>query len=109
MSLSLSKRLADGKGLGGTGRSTQVILKNYSSSTDNPWHDDCPDGPSSWCSYQRDIANGTNLHKPIKNPLPDAVVEVVQPLLDRLGAKTFLAACEDFYTQNSNECLHHVI
>lgn len=90
-------------------RATQAILKHYSSSIENPRHEDCPEGPSSWCSYQRDVANGTTLHKPIKNPLPDAVVEVIQPLFDRLGAETFLAGCEECYTQNRNECLHHVI
>lgn len=90
-------------------RATQAILKHYSSSIENPWHGDCPEGPSSWCSYQHNIADGTNLHKPIKNPLPDAVVEVIKPLFNRLGAETFLAGCEECYTQNRNECLHHVI
>lgn len=90
-------------------RATQAILKHYSSSIENPRHEDCPEGPSSWCSYQHDVANGTTLHKPTKSPLPDAVVEVIQPLFDRLGAKTFLAGCEECYTQNRNECLHHVI
>ena len=90
-------------------RATQAILKHYSSSIDNPGHDDCPEGPSSWCIYQRDVANGTTLHKPIKNPLPNAVFEVIQPLFDRLGAETFVAECEECYTQNRNECLHHVI
>lgn len=65
-------------------RSTRAILKYYSSTVEEPKHDDCTAGASSWCSFQRDIANGTNLHKPIKNPLSDAVVEVMQPLFDRL-------------------------
>ncbi|CAH3176988.1 unnamed protein product, partial [Porites lobata] len=56
-------------------RSTRAILKHYSSTVEEPKHDDCPAGASSWSSFQRDIANGTNLHKPIKNPLSDAVVE----------------------------------
>lgn len=90
-------------------RSTRAILKHYSSTVEEPKHNDCPAGTSSWCSFQRDIANGTNLHKPIKNPLSDAVVEVIQPLFDRLGDETFLTGCEGCYTQNRNECLHHVI
>lgn len=90
-------------------RSTRAILKHYSSTVEEPKHDDCPAGASSWSSFQRDIANGTNLHKPIKNPLSDAVVEVMQPLFDRLGDETFVIACEGCYTQNRNECLHHVI
>lgn len=119
--MSLGKKLADGKALNGTGRltnaridtiqnfygrsirdnkgdakamarATHAILKHYSSSAEVPRHDDCPEGPSSWCSYQRDV-----------------VVEVIQPLFDRLGAETFLIGCEECYTQNRNECLHHVI
>ena len=90
-------------------KATHAILKHYSSTPEEPKHDDCPTGPNSWCSYQRNQANGTNLHKPIKNPLPDAVVEVMQPLFDRLGNDTFLVGCESCYTQNRNECLHHVI
>lgn len=45
----------------------------------------------------------------MKNPFPEAIVEVVQPLFDRLGDETFLAGCENCYTQNRNESLHHVI
>ena len=90
-------------------KATHAILKHYSSTLEEPKHNDCPSGPTSWCSFQRDRANGTNCHKPIKNPLPDAVVEVLQPLFNRLGDETFLVGCENCYTQNRNECLHHVI
>lgn len=90
-------------------RSTSAILKHYSSNLEEPKHDDCPAGPSSWCSFQRDIANGSNLHKPIKDPLPNAVVEVMQPLFDTLGDETFLAGCEACYAQNRKKCLHHMI
>ena len=90
-------------------RATHAILKHYSSSPEKPQHDDCPVGDSSWCSFQRDITNGTQLHKPIKDPIPAAVVEVVQPLFDRLGDESFLVGCEKCYTQNRNESLHHVI
>ena len=136
--LFVGKKLSGGKGLGGTGRlthnrmdtiqnfygrairdnkgnakemakATHAILKHYSSTLEEPKHNDCPSGPTSWCSFQRDRANGTNCHKPIKNPLPDAMVEVLQPLFNRLGDETFLVGCENSYTQNRNECLHHVI
>ena len=90
-------------------KATHAILKHYSSTPEQPKHDDCPAGPTSWCSYQRDQANGTNLHKPIKDAFPDAVVEVMQPLFDRLGNEAFLVGCESCQTQNRNECLHHVI
>lgn len=90
-------------------KATHAILKHYSSTPEEPKHDDCPTGPNSWCSYQRDEANRTNRHKPIKNPLPDAVVEAMQPLFDRLGNDTFLVGCENCYTQNRNECLQQMI
>ncbi|KAK3745837.1 hypothetical protein QZH41_004305 [Actinostola sp. cb2023] len=41
-------------------KATMAILKHYSSYLDNLQHDDCPEGPSSWCSFQRDLANGTS-------------------------------------------------
>ena len=90
-------------------RATHAILKHFSSTPEEPKHNDCPTSPNSWCSYQHDQANGTNLHKPIKNPFPDAVVEVMQPLFNRLGNESFLVGCESCYTQNQNECLHHTI
>ena len=90
-------------------QATRAILKHYSSTPENPQHDDCPKGSSSWCSYQRDISSRQRTHKPIKNPLPPAVVEVIQPLFNRLSDERLLAGCEKCYTQNPNECLHHVI
>lgn len=134
----LGKRLEDGKYLSGAGRltlaridtmqsfyglairqnkgdakamakATMAILYHYASTPENPQHDDCPTGSASWCSFQRDIANGTNNHKPIKDPLPPAVVKVIKPLFDRLGDEKFLAGCENCSTQNANESLHHVI
>jgi hypothetical protein len=134
----LGKKLSDGKGLSGAGRltiaridsiqsfyglcirqnkgdskamaqATKAILYHYSSTPEEPQHDNCPSGKDSWCSYQRDLANGTKLHKPIKNPLSPAIVQVVKPVFDRLGDAKFLAGCEKCLTQNPNESLHHVI
>lgn len=130
--------MEDGKGIGGAGRLTHdridsmqsfyglairknkgdaaamskaahAILKHYSSSLDNPCHEDCPQGRESWCSYNRDLATGQSTHRPIKDPLPPAIVKVVQPVFDRLGAETFLAGSEKCLDQNNNESLHHVI
>ena len=117
------QRLSDEKGIGGKGRlstkridtfqnfygaaihnnkesskemskATQAILKHYSSSPENPKHEDWSEGETSCCSDNRDRATGQNAHDPIKNPLPQAVVEKIQPLFDKLGSKNFLAACE---------------
>ena len=134
----LGKKLADNKCLGGRGRltiakcdaiqnfygrairdnknnsaemsrATWAILQHYSSTADNPKHNDCPDGTGSWCSYKRDEVSGLKTHVPTKDPLTDAMVEAMTPLFHRLTDQNFLEGCKDCYTQNSNESLNHVI
>ena len=109
------KKLYDGKGLGGKGRLTIVrinALQNFYSLTirnnkgyseamskatmaildhykEDTLHDHCPSGKGSWCSFQKNIATRSSFHKPIKNPLPDAVVKIIKPFFDRLGKKKF--------------------
>ena len=90
-------------------KATHAILKRYSSTPGQPCHEDCPQGKDSWCSYNWDTATGKTTHRPIKNPLPPAVVKAVQPVFNRLGAETFLAGCEKCLDQNNNESVHHVI
>lgn len=90
-------------------KATKAIMYHYASTEENPQHTFCPVGKDSSCSYQRDVANNTKLHKPIKNPFPPAIIEVIKPLFDRLGDANFLAGCERCATQNPNESLHHVI
>lgn len=50
-----------------TPRQHKYILKHYSSTLEKPRHEDCPVGKNSWCSYQLDVANKQNTHKPV-NP-----------------------------------------
>ena len=57
-------------------KATMAILDYY---TEDTLHDHCPPSKGSWCSFQRDVATGSSLHKPIKKPLPDAVVKVIIP------------------------------
>jgi hypothetical protein len=90
-------------------RATKAIMYHYASTKEKPQHDYCPVGKKSWCSYQRDVSNKTNLHKPIQNPFPPAITDVIKPVFDRLGDEYFLAGCEKCATQNPNESLHHVI
>ena len=81
-------RLSDGKGIGGRGRLTDKVIDNlqvyygqairnnthiiedmenavlaiwhHTRSTDaNPDHDLCPQGETSWCGYQRELAKNT--------------------------------------------------
>ena len=104
--LAIRQNKGDSKGMA---KATKAILHHYASSQYNEQHDFCPNGSASWCSYQCDMANGTNLHQPIKNPLPPAVVKATQPVFDRHRDEKFLAGCERCATQNANESLHHVI
>ena len=46
-------------------KATQPIMKHYSSSPENPKHEDCPEGETSWCSCNCDRATGQNI-QPIK-------------------------------------------
>ena len=85
---------------------TMVILSHYKES---PSHEDCPQGKDSWCSFNRDKATGENTYRPIKDPLPNAVVEVIKPLFERLGSPSFLSAVANCCTQNVNESFHHLV
>ena len=86
-------------------RQTKSILGHYSEIADHKY---CPDGGSSYCTFKKDIALGTNTHRPPKFPLPPAVTSVIKPIFDDLSDVNFLKSCEGAYTQNSNESLHHV-
>ena len=88
---------------------THAILKHYSSTLEQPCHKDWARGRESWCSYNRDKAKGENTHKPIQDPLPEAIVKVVQPVFDRLGSEQFLVGSENCLIQNRNEGWHHVV
>lgn len=87
-------------------KATRAILKHYTSPPD---HSDCPEGETSWCLKQRDKVTGLNQHKDIKNPLPPAIVNLIQPTFDFLGSKELLSGCVNCFTQNTNESFHHVL
>ena len=82
-------------------RATHAILKYYSSIAEHSKHYDCPEAAKSWCSYQRDIALGTNNHKCIQNPLLPAAVECIQPVFDGLGKllMNYILLIQVFYFQ----------
>lgn len=104
------KAIRDNKGdAKAMSRATHAILKHYSRTPEKPRHEDCPKGRDSWCSYNRDAATGEKSHHPIKDPLPEAVVKVVQPVFDRLGSEQFLVGFEECLDQNRNESWHHVV
>ena len=89
-------------------KATRAIRKHYSSTADKPKDEECTVGSNSWSSkiallaqihdvVFRETAKQTNEHVPdvpIRNTLPPAFVTEIQPIFDRFGSETFLAACE---------------
>ncbi|CAL1287631.1 unnamed protein product [Larinioides sclopetarius] len=81
-------------------------------STDSkPQHSKCPVGASSWCFFQRAIAQGEKpkSHKKMKTILSELVVEKILPVYQRLASDEMLTRCISAKTQNANESLHSCI
>lgn len=93
------------------GRATMAILKHYSDIPTDQQHEDCPEGTSSWCKFQADKArnDGIPTFIPVKNPISQALYDVLLPTFIALSDKRLLVACEQGKDQNANESLHHVI
>ncbi|KAI0222670.1 eIF-2-alpha kinase activator GCN1 [Lamellibrachia satsuma] len=82
------------------------------STDDDPHHDRCPAGISSWCFYQRAVAKGERPgpHEDnVGTPLSRKVGRFVKPVYVRLGDENLLSHCLRVKTQNPNESLHSVI
>lgn len=132
-----SRKLSDGKGISGKGRLTKQrmdTLQNYfgigirsnkgnreamksaiwaslyhvASTEESPDHSRCPSGGDSWCGYQRDVTNQTQLYKHT-NGLPVAVVKELEPIYEDLTKNELLDRCLDCYTQNNNESFNGMI
>ena len=130
-------KLSDGKTIGGRGRLTDKVIDdiqvyygkairqntssceamktaimaiwNHMRSTDeSPHHHLCPKGKDSWCKYQQDVANGTQLYKH-DHPLPAAVAEEIKATFDALSAESLLKSCLHGGTQNQNESFNSLI
>ena len=130
------QKLADGKTIGGAGRLTdktinslqnyygdairkskgnvqgmmkavQATLLHSNSTNEQPRHYLCPEGPESWCKWH--VAQATGKVYDHKDPLPNAIVQLLRPIYSRLGSLSLLKKCVQGYTQNANECLHSTI
>ena len=88
---------------------TWATLDHYSSTFENPKHDNYPSGKKGWCRYQRDIASKKSLHKPLKWPFTDAILAVITPAFQWLVSVKFLESCKSCRAQNPNKVLNHVI
>lgn len=92
----------------GMQRAVLATLKHMSSTDEAPKHDLCPEGPDSWCKYQRAVAKNEK-PPPHKESLPDFVSEALEPVFRRLSDGALLERCSDGITQNPSESLHSVI
>ena len=68
----------------------------------NNFHSYCPVGADSWCQYQRDIVNKTNLCKPGAGIAPDVIKEI-KPIYAGLTKDDDLPKRLYGITQNANE------
>lgn len=78
------------------------------SSEGRNFHTYCPKSSDSWCQYQRDQHNNTNLHKPGPG-LDDDVIKEVKPIYSDLTKDQELSKCLHGQTQNANESFNATI
>ena len=131
-----TRKLKDGKGIGGKGRLTRKVMdkmQNYyglairqnennlqqmmndvmaglyhiSSSDANPHHDMCPKGKDSWCGWQKSMAQNKSYRH--KTYIPAAVMEEVLPIYKYLSKRDLLTRCLESFTQNANKSLNNLI
>ncbi|CAN7996266.1 unnamed protein product [Ixodes hexagonus] len=68
----------------GMEKAVQATLLHMTSTDEAPDHSHCPEGDSSWCSYNRALANHEE-PPPHKNPLPGFIRTALEPVFERLG------------------------
>jgi len=130
------QKLKDGKKIGGIGRLTNARidklqlyyglairrhkhdlegmkkevwagLYHSASSDENPQHQNCPEGPNTWCKYNLALLQ----KKPFKHPspLPTAIADELKPIYERLTNDDIMQGCLGGYIQNNCEALNHII
>ena len=85
----------------------QATLHHMTSTDDRPVHHMCPEGENSWCSYNKAKAgNKLDEYKHGFDPIPQAIVQLLKPIYNRLGSQLLLSLCLLGHTQNANQSLH---
>ena len=78
-------------------------------STDKtPNHRLCPKGPTSWCKYNRALANNEVPGKHTPTFTPD-IGKIIFPVIKRLTDSDLLKRCAKMTTQNANESFNSTI
>ena len=87
-----------------------AFLFHMTSSDAHPKHMHCPPGPTSWCFWQRNVANGKEQgsHKEHET-LPADIGKRLVPIFNRLSDEDLLKRCVHAKTQNANESFHNII
>ena len=85
-----------------------AIWHHNRSSDEDPHHELCPTGETSWCGFQRDLAKGTSAYCH-EHPLPEAVADCIFPVFKELSKKQLLSSCLHGGTQNQNEAFNALI
>ncbi|CAN7939170.1 unnamed protein product [Ixodes hexagonus] len=79
------------------------------STDEKPNHGLFPNGPSSWCGYNRSLSEGNPETYSHRNSLPTAVLEAIKPVFQALSSPGLLSKCLHGRTQNTNESLNQLI
>lgn len=94
--------------LAGMKKAIHASFMHCASSEARLFHDQCPTGSTSWCRYQQDKANRTNLYKH-GTGLPLAVIKEVKPEYVRLTEDNLLKKYLHGKTRNQNESLNGMV
>lgn len=94
--------------LAGMKKAIHASFMHCASSEAHLFHDQCPTGSTSWCRYQQDKANRTNLYKH-GTGLPLAVIKEVKPEYVRLTEDNLLKKYLHGKTRNQNESLNGMV
>ncbi|XP_070174264.1 uncharacterized protein [Littorina saxatilis] len=94
-------------------KAIMASLYHCFSTDENPQHELCPAGESSWCFFQEALAKhqvpGPHKHL-IHTPLNEEKLAAhLLPIYERLSEEHLLSRCVSGKTQNANECLHSLI
>jgi len=85
-----------------------ATLVHKLSTDENPMHEKCPGGESSWCSWQRAQATGDTSYKH-KPALSQEVYEAILPVYEELSRDDLLTRCLGGFTQNNNESFNATV
>lgn len=100
------------RNLGESDSMSDAIMASFlhcMSTDDAPQHQKCPQGPNSWCFYNKAVAIGQippNHKGNIGTPLSQDVAKAVKPIYERMSDHNLMGRIEHGRTQNANECLN---